>query len=130
MMQKPCAYCGDMTDMPFECNYCKDRQNCNSFVNEVLKKWNTIDVLVNNAGLMPLSFFKNLKYEEWDQMIDVNIKILYWRGYCIEFQKIWTCCKHFICCRKNCIDSCQQNIAVTALVNITCKFNHKMNHFR
>ncbi len=19
-----CAYCGDMTDMPFECNYCKD----------------------------------------------------------------------------------------------------------
>ena len=24
MMQKPCAYCGDMTDMPFECNYCKD----------------------------------------------------------------------------------------------------------
>ena len=26
-----------------------DRQNCNSFVNEVLKKWNTIDVLVNNA---------------------------------------------------------------------------------
>ena len=30
-----------------------DRQNCNSFVNEVLKKWNTIDVLVNNAGLCP-----------------------------------------------------------------------------
>ena len=24
MLQEKCAYCGDMTDMPFECNYCKD----------------------------------------------------------------------------------------------------------
>ena len=65
-----------------------DRQNCNSFVNEVLKKWNTIDVLVNNAGLMPLSFFKNLKYEEWDQMIDVNIKgVLYCTGAVINHMK-------------------------------------------
>ena len=64
-----------------------DRQNCNSFVNEVLKKWNTIDVLVNNAGLMPLSFF-NLKYEEWDQMIDVNIKgVLYCTGAVINHMK-------------------------------------------
>ena len=34
--------------------------------------------MVNNAGLMPLSFVKNLKVDEWDQMIDVNIKgVLY-----------------------------------------------------
>ena len=24
MLSEKCAYCGDMTDMPFECNYCKD----------------------------------------------------------------------------------------------------------
>ena len=24
MKPEKCAYCGDMTDMPFECNYCKD----------------------------------------------------------------------------------------------------------
>ena len=26
MIMKPekCAYCGDMVDLPFECNYCKD----------------------------------------------------------------------------------------------------------
>jgi len=24
VLQEKCAYCGDMTDMPFECNYCKD----------------------------------------------------------------------------------------------------------
>ncbi len=23
-LEEKCAYCGDMTDMPFECNYCKD----------------------------------------------------------------------------------------------------------
>jgi len=24
MLEAKCAYCGNMTDMPFECNYCKD----------------------------------------------------------------------------------------------------------
>lgn len=52
--------------------------DCDSFVGAVIKKWGTIDVLVNNAGLMPLSFIKKLKVDEWDRMIDVNIKgVLY-----------------------------------------------------
>jgi len=52
--------------------------DCDSFVDAVIKKWGTIDVLVNNAGLMPLSFIKKLKIDEWDRMIDVNIKgVLY-----------------------------------------------------
>ncbi|ANU10946.1 short-chain dehydrogenase/reductase family protein [Planococcus antarcticus DSM 14505] len=43
-----------------------------------LEKNGTIDVLVNNAGLMPLSFMNKLKVDEWDKMIDVNIKgVLY-----------------------------------------------------
>ena len=33
-----------------------------------------IDVLVNNAGLMPLAPLDEMKVDEWDQMIDVNIK--------------------------------------------------------
>ncbi|WP_040249734.1 SDR family oxidoreductase [Psychroserpens mesophilus] len=33
-----------------------------------------VDGLINNAGLMPLSFVEKLKTEEWDQMVDVNIK--------------------------------------------------------
>jgi len=57
------------------------KNECDSFVDNILKKWGTIDILVNNAGLMPLSFFKNLKTDEWDQMIDVNIKgVLYCTG--------------------------------------------------
>lgn len=37
-----------------------------------------VDVLVNNAGLMPLSPLAALKVDEWDTMVDVNIKgVLY-----------------------------------------------------
>lgn len=37
-----------------------------------------VDTMINNAGLMPLSFLSMTKTSEWDQMIDVNIKgVLY-----------------------------------------------------
>jgi NADP-dependent 3-hydroxy acid dehydrogenase YdfG len=54
------------------------KDECKAFVDNVLEKWGSVDILVNNAGLMPLSFVKSLKIDEWDQMIDVNIKgVLY-----------------------------------------------------
>ncbi|NHN30811.1 SDR family oxidoreductase [Paenibacillus agricola] len=43
-----------------------------------LKQYGRIDVLVNNAGIMPVSQLNELQVQEWDQMIDVNIKgVLY-----------------------------------------------------
>ncbi len=37
-----------------------------------------VDVLVSNAGIMPLSLLEQLKVEEWDKTIDVNLKgVLY-----------------------------------------------------
>ena len=50
------------------------RKDCESLIDAVIKKWNRIDILVNNAGIMPLSFVKSLKIDEWEQMVDVNIK--------------------------------------------------------
>lgn len=42
------------------------------------QKFGRVDVLINNAGIMPLSALDQLKVEEWDRMIDVNIKgVLY-----------------------------------------------------
>lgn len=43
-----------------------------------LETYGRIDVLINNAGLMPLSPLDQIKVDEWDQMIDINIKgVLY-----------------------------------------------------
>jgi NADP-dependent 3-hydroxy acid dehydrogenase YdfG len=43
-----------------------------------LNQYGRIDVLVNNAGVMPNSRLHELRVSEWDQMIDVNIKgVLY-----------------------------------------------------
>lgn len=54
------------------------RQDCENLINTAITKWNRIDILINNAGLMPLSFVKNLKIDEWEKMVDVNIKgVLY-----------------------------------------------------
>lgn len=42
------------------------------------ERFGRLDVIVNNAGVMPLSPLEALKVNEWEQMIDVNIKgVLY-----------------------------------------------------
>ncbi len=50
------------------------RPQCEAFVKAAMDRWGVIDILVNNAGLMPLSFLKSLKVDEWERMVDVNIK--------------------------------------------------------
>lgn len=47
-------------------------------VDEAVQKFGRIDVIINNAGLMPQSLLERLRVDEWDRMIDVNIKgVLY-----------------------------------------------------
>jgi len=50
------------------------RNDMKEVAKAAMEEYGRIDVLVNNAGIMPLSFMKNLHEEEWEQTIDVNIK--------------------------------------------------------
>jgi NADP-dependent 3-hydroxy acid dehydrogenase YdfG len=55
-----------------------DRAQVDALADAAKQEYGRIDVLVNNAGLMPLSPLDQLKVDEWEQMIDVNIKgVLY-----------------------------------------------------
>jgi NADP-dependent 3-hydroxy acid dehydrogenase YdfG len=51
-----------------------DPQSMGTFVRVAHERYGRIDVLVNNAGVMPLSRLDALKADEWNQMIDVNIR--------------------------------------------------------
>jgi NADP-dependent 3-hydroxy acid dehydrogenase YdfG len=51
-----------------------DRQDMNAFIHFAKEKFDRIDVIFNNAGVMPLSLMSALKVDEWDKMINVNIK--------------------------------------------------------
>lgn len=51
-----------------------DRQSVAAFVKFALDTYQRLDVLVSNAGVMPLSPMIDGKVDEWEWMIDVNIK--------------------------------------------------------
>ena len=51
-----------------------DRNQVKNLVDMAVKKFGRIDVILNNAGVMPLAPLEDLKIDEWDHMIDVNFK--------------------------------------------------------
>lgn len=54
------------------------REDMESLAARALDAFGRIDILVNNAGVMPLSPLEGLRVDDWDQMIDVNLRgVLY-----------------------------------------------------
>lgn len=55
-----------------------NRAEVESLVQKAIDTYGKIDVLVSNAGIMPIAPLALLKVDEWDRMIDINIKgVLY-----------------------------------------------------
>ncbi len=50
------------------------REDTQAFVDFAEQRFGRVDVIINNAGVMPLSRLDALKADEWDRMIDVNIR--------------------------------------------------------
>ncbi|MFE3608985.1 SDR family oxidoreductase [Streptomyces goshikiensis] len=51
-----------------------DAADVRDFVAAAQERYGRVDVMVNNAGVMPLSPLDALKVDEWDRMIDVNVR--------------------------------------------------------
>lgn len=50
------------------------RESVDAFIAATVQRHGRLDVLVNNAGVMPLSRMADLKIDEWERMVDVNVK--------------------------------------------------------
>jgi NADP-dependent 3-hydroxy acid dehydrogenase YdfG len=54
------------------------RSEVDALVRGALEAYERVDVMINNSGIMPIAPMAALKVDEWDRMIDVNIKgVLY-----------------------------------------------------
>ncbi|MGJ5079619.1 SDR family oxidoreductase [Bradyrhizobium sp. SZCCHNR1015] len=51
-----------------------NRADVAAFAEAARAMWGHVDVMINNAGIMPLSPMASMKVDEWDRMVDVNIK--------------------------------------------------------
>ena len=50
---------------------------CESLVNEVIKEFGTVDVCVNNAGISKDNLLLRMTPEQWDEVMDVNLRSVY-----------------------------------------------------
>jgi NADP-dependent 3-hydroxy acid dehydrogenase YdfG len=51
-----------------------DFESVKLFVGLALSRFGRLDVFINNAGIMPLSYLNSYKVEEWNRTVNVNIK--------------------------------------------------------
>jgi NAD(P)-dependent dehydrogenase (short-subunit alcohol dehydrogenase family) len=54
-----------------------DRASVEAFFQMVVDRFGTIDVLINNAGVVSLRPLEQLEEEEWDRVVDINMKGVY-----------------------------------------------------
>ena len=57
----------------FACDVTK-RAEVEALIQKAVDNFGHVDVIVNNAGIMPIAPIEALKVDEWDRQIDVNIK--------------------------------------------------------
>jgi NADP-dependent 3-hydroxy acid dehydrogenase YdfG len=73
-----------------------DRAQVKALVDAAVEAYGRVDVMINNAGVMPQAPLERLRIDEWDRMIDVNIKgVLYGIAAALPYMKQQTA-GHFI----------------------------------
>ncbi len=51
--------------------------DCESFVNDVVKEFGTVDICVNNAGISKDNLLLRMSAEQWDEVMDINLKSVF-----------------------------------------------------
>jgi 3-oxoacyl-[acyl-carrier protein] reductase len=59
-----------------KCDVSKSKETKN-LIEQTIKKFKKIDILVNNAGIYPFVNLKDMTEEQWDQVMNVNLKGLF-----------------------------------------------------
>lgn len=54
-----------------------EKSSVEGAIQQLLAKWGQIDILVNNAGITRDGLLMRMSEEDWDQVIDVNLKSVY-----------------------------------------------------
>jgi NADP-dependent 3-hydroxy acid dehydrogenase YdfG len=65
-------------DASYVCTDVKRREDLTALVAAACERYGKLDVLISNAGVAPISLLDDLKVEDWEEMLDVNIRgVLY-----------------------------------------------------
>ncbi len=54
-----------------------DKKSLQTAITELLSAWGQVDILVNNAGITRDGLLMKMKEEDWDEVIDTNLKSVY-----------------------------------------------------
>lgn len=78
------------------------KQEVKQMVDFAMKKWGKVDVLINNAGIAKLQMFQDITEEDWDEIINTNLKSAFYasqevipymihekKGCIINISSIW-----------------------------------------
>ncbi|MCH9621052.1 MAG: 3-oxoacyl-[acyl-carrier-protein] reductase FabG [Chlamydiia bacterium] len=65
---------GDVTFYPVDVS---DNKAVKEFAKKLIEKWGNIDVLINNAGVSKNSLFLRITEDDWDHVVDTNLKSVY-----------------------------------------------------
>ena len=58
-----------------------NRESIAKMFEEIKNKWGKLDILVNNAGILQFKLFEEITVEDWDKMINTNLRSQY---FCIQ----------------------------------------------
>ncbi|HKI75432.1 MAG TPA: SDR family NAD(P)-dependent oxidoreductase, partial [Pseudomonadales bacterium] len=66
------------------------RDGAKRIVEDAVKEWGTVDIVVNNAGILRDKSFKNMTLDEWDLVINVHLNgsaYVTWHAWPIMYEK-------------------------------------------